>query len=144
MSSRFRTHGLALVLVGLFALQAFGQSATTGAISGTVTDPSNAVVANATVMLTNTGTGVSANTTANSNGGYSFPLLAPGAYKVTVKQSGFRTTEQTAPVATGQTTTVNIQLQVGQGSEVVEVSGAAPLIQTEDANISTTFSAKQV
>jgi hypothetical protein len=135
---------LVLVATSLFAVQAFTQSATTGAISGTVSDPSNAVVANATVTLMNTETGVSANTTANSSGAYGFPLLAPGAYKVTVKQSGFRTTEQTAPVATGQTTTVNIQLQVGQGSEVVEVSGAAPLIQTEDANISTTFSAKQV
>ncbi|MCU1303923.1 MAG: hypothetical protein JWQ87_4207 [Candidatus Sulfotelmatobacter sp.] len=145
MSTRFKMQWLLAVLsVGLIATQVAAQSATTGAISGTVTDPSNAVVGNAAVTLTNTGTGVSANTTANSNGAYNFPLLSPGAYKVTVKQSGFRTTEQTAPVATGQTTTVNIQLQVGQGSEVVEVSGAAPLIQTEDANITTTFSAKQV
>jgi len=135
---------LVLVATSLFAVQAFAQSSTTGAISGTVTDASNAVVANVPVNLMNLGTGVSSNTTANSSGAYGFPLLAPGSYKVTVKQSGFRTTEQTVPVATGQTTTVNVQLQIGQGSEVVEVTGDAPLIQTEDANISTTFSARQV
>jgi hypothetical protein len=146
MSSRFRTQWLiaTMLVVGLFAVQAIAQNSTTGAISGTVTDPSNAVVPNAAVSLTNAETGVSANNTANSNGAYNFPLLGPGVYKVTVKQQGFRTTEQTAPVAVGQTTTVNIQLQVGQGTEVVEVSGAAPLIQTEDANITTSFSAKQV
>ena len=145
MSSRFRMQWLFAVLaISLFASQAFAQSATTGAISGTISDPTNAVVPNVPVTLTSLGTGVSATTTANSSGAYSFPLLGPGSYKITVKQAGFRTTEQTVPVAVGQTTTANIQLQIGQGSEVVEVSGAAPLIQTEDANISTTFTAKQV
>jgi hypothetical protein len=77
-------------------------------------------------------------------GAFSFPLLHPGNYKVTIKQRGFRTTEQSAVVAVGQTTTVSITLVLGAEGEVIEVSGAAPLIQTEDANISTTFSAKQV
>jgi hypothetical protein len=120
------------------------QNSTTGAISGTVTDPSNAVVGSAAITLTNTETGISATTTTSSVGAFSFPLLQPGAYKVTVKQQGFRTTEKTAPVAVGQTSTVNIQLVLGAGAEVVEVTGGTPLIQTEDANISTTFSAKQV
>jgi len=121
-----------------------GQSATTGAISGTVVDPSNAVVANATVTLTSLDTGVTSNTTTSASGAYSFPLLTPGQYKVTIKQQGFRTTEQTVPVAVGQTATINIHLLVGQSSEVLEVTSAVPLIQTEDANIQTTFSAKQV
>lgn len=133
-----------MLAVGLFGLQAAAQNATTGAISGTVTDPSNAVVGNAAVTLTSAETGTSASTLSTSTGAYSFPLLGPGRYKVAVKQQGFRTTEQTATVAVGQTTTVNIQLLVGQGSEIVEVTGAIPLIQTEDANISTTFTAKQV
>jgi len=120
------------------------QNATTGAISGTVTDPSNAVVGSATVTLSSTETGISVAATTSSVGAFNFPLLQPGNYKVTVKQQGFRTTEKSAPVAVGQTTTVNIQMVLGSGAEVVEVSGAAPLIQTEDANISTSFSAKQV
>jgi len=135
----------ALAVIALLVPSALSaQNATTGAINGTITDPSSAVVANVAVTLISAETGVSANTTANASGSYSFPLLLPGTYKITVKQQGFRTTEQTVPVAVGQTTTANIQLQVGQGAEVVEVSGTAPLIQTEDANIQTTFSAKQV
>src|ERR1700716_3362829 len=130
MSSRFRTYSLVTMLaVGLFGLQAAAQNATTGAISGTVTDPSNAVIGNAAVTLTNIETGTSASTLSTSTGAYGFPLLGPGRYKVTVKQTGFRTTEQTATVAVGQTTTVNIQLLVGQGTEIVEVTGAIPLIQ---------------
>ncbi|MGA8429142.1 MAG: carboxypeptidase regulatory-like domain-containing protein [Candidatus Sulfotelmatobacter sp.] len=146
MSSRFTKYWLvaALALTGLFALQAFGQNSVTGAINGTVTDASSAVVPNAAITLINTETGVSSSTTTNASGSYNFPLLTPGVYKIAVKQQGFRTTEETAPVAVGQSTTINIKLEVGQTAEVVEVSGAAPLIQTEDANISTSFSAKQV
>src|SRR5438309_5004607 len=131
---------IALLVPGVL----LAQNATTGAISGTVTDPSNAVIGSATVSLTNAETGVSATTTTSASGAFGFPLLQPGQYKVSVKQEGFRTTEKSAPVAVGQTTTVNIQLVIGSGAEVVEVSRAAPLIQTEDANIATSFSAKQV
>ncbi|HEY3971362.1 MAG TPA: carboxypeptidase regulatory-like domain-containing protein [Candidatus Sulfotelmatobacter sp.] len=145
---RFTKLSKLLVILTVTALLIPGallaQSATTGAISGTVTDPSNAVVGSATVALTNSETGVTATATTNASGAFGFPLLQPGAYKVSVKREGFRTTEKSAPVAVGQTTTVNIQLVIGSGAEVVEVSGAAPLIQTEDANLSTTFSAKQV
>src|ERR1039458_2546077 len=87
MSSRFRMQWLFAVLaISLFASQAFAQSATTGAISGTITDPSNAVVPNAPVILTNLGTGVTATSTASSTGAYSFPLLGPGSYRIKVKQ----------------------------------------------------------
>jgi hypothetical protein len=120
------------------------QNSTTGAISGTVTDPSNAVVGSAAITLTNTETGVSSTTATSPVGAFNFPLLQPGAYKVTVKQQGFRTTEKSTTVAVGQTTTVNVQLVLGASAEVVEVTGGTPLIQTEDANISTSFSAKQV
>jgi hypothetical protein len=145
---RFTTLSRLLAAVAVIAMLVpsvvLAQNSTTGAISGTVTDPSNAVVGSAAVVLKSTDTGVSATATTTSVGAYGFSLLKPGAYKVTVKQQGFRTTEQTVVVAVGQTTTVNIQLVLGSGAEIVEVSGSAPLIQTEDANISTSFSAKQV
>jgi hypothetical protein len=140
-----------LRLLAVFAVVALlvpsillAQNSTTGAISGTVTDPTNAVVGSAAITLTNTETGVSSNATTSSVGAFTFPLLQPGSYKVTVKQQGFRTTEKSAPVAVGQTTTVNIQLVLGASAEIVEVTGGAPLIQTEDANITTSFNAKQV
>jgi hypothetical protein len=144
---RFTTLRL-LAFIAVIALlvpsMVLAQNATTGAISGTVLDPANALVANATVTLTGVDTGSTSTTTTNGTGSYSFPLLIPGSYRVTVKQSGFRITQEAVPVAVGQTSTVNIHLIVGPGTEVVEVSGTAPLIQTEDANIQTTFSAKQV
>src|SRR5258707_13784489 len=85
------------VIVLLVPNVVLAQNATTGAISGTVTDPSNAVVGSATVTLTNTETGASATATTSSAGAFNFPLLQPGAYKVTVKQQGFRTTEKSSP-----------------------------------------------
>ena len=136
---------LATVLVaGLFALQVMAQTIVTGDIVGTVTDPSNAVVAGATVTLTSPDTGVSATAKTTSTGYFRFPLLKPGNYKLSVVQSGFRTSTQAVVVAIGAVTTSNIQLQVGQASETVEVTGAAPLIQTENANISTQLSFQQV
>ena len=67
----------------------FGQSLTTGNITGTVLDPSHAVVPNATVNLKGLDTGSTASTTTNASGGYSFNLLKPGRYQITVKQAGF-------------------------------------------------------
>jgi len=145
---RFTTSSRLLALLAVIALLVPGvllaQNATTGAIAGTVVDSSNAVVPNATVTLIGVDTGSTSTAITNGTGAYGFPLLIPGSYKVTVKQAGFRTTEVAVPVAVGQTSTANIHLLVGQSSEFVEVSGTAPLIQTEDANIQTTFSSKQV
>jgi hypothetical protein len=136
---------LALLLVaGLFAMQMMAQTTTSGDLAGTVTDPSNAVVSGAGVSVTSVDTGANYTTKTTSTGSFRAPSLKPGDYKVTVTQSGFRTTIETVTVALGAVTTANIQLQVGQGSETVEVTGAAPLIQTEDANISTAFTQKQV
>jgi hypothetical protein len=133
-----------LAIVSLFTVQMVAQTTTSGDLAGTVTDPSNAVVSGASVTVTSPETGAIATTKTTSTGSYRAPSLKPGNYKVTVAQSGFRTTVVTVTIALGQVTTANVQLQVGQGSETVEVTGAAPLIQTEDANISTGFTPKQV
>jgi len=133
-----------LLVAGLFAVQMMAQTTTSGDLAGTVTDPSNAVVSGASVSVTSVDTGSNYNTKTTSTGSFRAPSLKPGNYKVTIMQSGFRTTVETVTIALGAVTTANIQMQVGQGSETVEVTGAAPLIQTEDANISTSFSQKQV
>ncbi len=131
---------VSLLLAGLL----MGQTIVTGDIVGTVTDPSNAVVTGATVTLTSVESGAAQSTNTSTTGLFRFPLLKPGNYKVSVSQSGFRTTNETAVVAIGAVTTANIQLQIGQGSETVEVTGAAPLIQTENANIQTSVTEKEV
>jgi hypothetical protein len=128
-----------LVLAVLFALclmtaPMFGQSLTTGNITGTVVDPSRAVVAGAPVELKGLDTGSSASTTTNASGGYNFSLLKPGHYQVVVKQAGFAEVSQTVQVAVGQTSKVDIDLSVAKGTETVEVSGTAPLINTEPSN----------
>jgi hypothetical protein len=70
--------------------------------------------------------------------------VKPGNYKISVAQTGFRKSEASIAVIIGQVNTANLQLQLGQTSETVEVSGAAPLIQSEDANISSSYSQTQI
>jgi hypothetical protein len=135
---------LALLLTAFFAVQMVGQTIVTGDIAGTVTDPSGAVVSGATVTLKSVGEGTTQTTTTNSTGAYRFALLKPGEYKLTVSQKGFKSTAQTIQVAIGQVTTANNKLELGSQSEILEVTGAAPLIQTENANISTSMNEKQV
>jgi hypothetical protein len=121
----------------------FGQSLTTGNITGTVVDPSHAVIPGAPVDLKGTDTGSTASTTTNSNGGFSFGLLKPGHYEVLVKQAGFAEVTQRVQVEVGQTSTVEIDLSVAKGTETVEVSGSAPLINTEPSN-NTAFTEEEV
>jgi len=131
---------LALLVPGVM----LAQNIVTGGISGTVTDPSGAVVPSATVNLKSNSTGETQTTTTGSTGLYNFPLLKPGNYTVSIAQSGFRGVTQKIDVLLGQVTPVNIKLAVGNASETVEVTGTAPLLQTEDANISTTFTPTQI
>src|SRR5262249_28946713 len=109
-----------------------------------VTDPSGAVVSGATVAITNLETAVNQTTTTSSTGGYRFPLMKPGPYKLTVSQTGFKSVSQNIDIGVGQANTVNVKLELGQTSEILEVTGAAPLIQTENANLQTTFTSRQI
>jgi len=134
----------ALLVAGLFAIQMVAQTTTSGDIAGTVTDPSNAVVSGATVTVTSPDTGSVTNTKTNSTGAFRVPSLKPATYRITITQPGFRTAAETVTVSIGMVVVANIQLQVGQAAETVEVTGLTPLIQTENANLSTAFSPSQV
>src|ERR1022692_351149 len=95
MSTSHRTHSfswttLSLVLVLVAGLCA-AQTATTGAVSGTVTDPSGAVVPGLQLVLTNAGTNLALTQTTNPAGQFVFANLAPGPYKLVAKKDGFRT-----------------------------------------------------
>src|ERR1700720_4326661 len=120
------------------------QSIVTGAISGTVTDPSGAVIVGANLTLKNPGTGESLTTASNGTGGFQFTLLQPGTYTLTVAQSGFKQASESVDVHLGQISTVNLKMEVGAGSVTVEVTGQGALLQTEDANISTNFDTRQI
>jgi carboxypeptidase family protein len=120
------------------------QSIVTGALSGTVTDPSGAVIVGANLTLKNSGTGESLTTASNGTGGFQFTLLQPGTYTLTVTQSGFKQASESVEVHLGQISTVNLKMEVGAGSVTVEVTGQGALLQTEDANISTNFDTRQI
>jgi hypothetical protein len=145
---RFTTSIRLLALLAVVALIVpsvlWGQGIVTGSVTGTVTDPSNAVVPNAKVTLKSEDTGEVLTQTTGSTGSYNFPLLKPGTYRIGLTQQGFRGVSEKVDVILGQATTANIKLEVGSTSETLEVTGVAPILQTEDANISTTFSETQV
>jgi Carboxypeptidase regulatory-like domain/TonB-dependent Receptor Plug Domain len=145
---RFTWFAKSFVLLAVFALLLpsgmLAQNVVTGGISGTVTDPSGAVVPGAKLTLKNNATGESQDATTTSTGLFNFALLKPGIYTVNIAQSGFRGVSQKVEVLLGQVIPVNIKLAVGNASETVEVTGTAPLLQTEDANISTTFTSVQI
>jgi hypothetical protein len=103
-----------------------------GTITGTVTDPQGAAVPNANVTIVEDATGLSYQVQSNANGEYIRPLLKPGTYSMTVEASGFQKSEQKGIIVTaGDRIGVNITLQVGSSSQTVEVTAAAPLLQTE-------------
>ena len=114
-------------------------SLVSGDFTGTVTDPSGAVVANATITLRNNSTGQTRTTTATNNGSYRFSLLQPGTYTVTATASGFSKAETTAMINAGQATVGDVKLPVGASSQTVEVTSAAPLVQADNADLSTNF-----
>jgi hypothetical protein len=122
----------------------FGQTIVTGAVSGTVTDPTGATVTGAHVDLKSLSTDVELSGTTNESGLFQFPLLKPGNYSLTVEQQGFKKTEQTVIVLLGQTTQANVKLELGQTSSTIEVTAAAPVLQTEDANITTNFGTQAI
>jgi len=123
---------------------AWAQSIISGEITGVVTDSANAIVPNATVTLTSKEMGTTQTVTTNTAGGFRFPLLRPGVYTVTVKATGFSVATEDVTVGVGQVTNASLQLRVGAISETIEVSGAAPLLETENANIATTYTPSQI
>jgi len=129
-----------LLAASLMVPAAFGQSLTSGDIAGTVTDPSHAVVPNAGVELKSLDTGSTQSTVTSGSGLYRFSLLRPGHYMVTVKESGFATAQIPVTVAVGETTTANATLTLSTTAQTIEVTGAAPVVDTTSANISTPFS----
>jgi len=123
------------LLVFFAGSNAKAQSIVTGALSGTVFDPSGAVVPGVQVTLTNEATQETQSISTGDAGLYQFSLLKPGRYTVSVEKAGFHKLTQKSDVLLGQTTTLNIKLEVGETSQSVEITENAPLLQTEDGNI---------
>ncbi len=120
----------------LFAFPLSGQD--TATLSGTVTDPTGAVVVGAQVQVTNVATGISAATQTNSEGMYRVPFLRPGTYRVTITAPGFKRFQRDhITLSVGATVPVNAALEIGTLTDIVEVSAAVPLLETETSSTGT-------
>ncbi|MGB6429938.1 MAG: TonB-dependent receptor [Candidatus Acidiferrales bacterium] len=128
--------GAALVVALSVSVTMRAQSTVNGAINGTVEDPTGAIVPNAPVSVENEGTGQKLDETTNGIGGFSFNVLQPGQYTVSVAATGFAQYEQTGvTVEVGRASTVDIHLKVASGTETVKVSGEPPQVDTTDQAI---------
>ena len=133
---------LCTVLV-VFCLSAFAQY--NASIQGTVTDPSGAVVPGASVTVTNQATSVSRTTKTSGSGFYSVTTLPPGSYTVEIQAPGFETsTAKDISVAAEQPRGLNMQMKTGTASQTVQVTEAAPELQTENANIQGEISSREI
>jgi carboxypeptidase family protein len=125
-----------LTLAGV-AETAGAQTAATGAVLGTVTDPGGAVAPGVAVELTNTATNKTLSTETNSSGQYVFANVTPGVYALKFMKSGFSTgTISNIQVNVNKTLTYDLKLEISKGKEVIEVVGTAQAeLQTADAQV---------
>jgi hypothetical protein len=117
----------------------------TGAIGGTVTDQTGAVIPGVKITLINQGTSFQTSTVTDSSGNYVFTPVRIGTYTVTAEYQGFeKATHKDIVVNVQQTDTLNFGLQPGQVTQTVEVTGQAPLLQTSDASVGQVIGERQV
>ena len=103
-----------------------------GTVTGTITDPSGAIVPGAIVTVKNTNTGGVRNSVTNGTGYFSIPALPPGPYMLDVKLKGFQEETSSLTVSVGQTLNISLKLRLGSDTEKVDVFSTGSLgLQTE-------------
>jgi hypothetical protein len=132
---------LSLVTLVVMTSAAWSQEVT-AAVVGTVTDPSGAAIKGANVVVADAERGTVWTATTNDAGSYNLPRLPVGTYSVKVTAPGFGTSVRPPfTLVLNQTARVDVQMKVGQTNETVEVTGAAPILQTENAEVGTIIDA---
>ena len=126
----------AVTLLGVWAAWPVAAQVLYGSLVGNVTDSTGAVIPGAQVTVTNEGTGASRDGESSSAGTFNFPTLAAGTYRVEVRSDGFRTFTSTGvQVEAADATRVNAALEIGEVTEVVEVSASTVRLQTDHAEV---------
>jgi hypothetical protein len=136
MFRSFRMAGKLLFAAAFLLIQQVYAQVSSGTITGTITDSSNARVTGAEIRLTNLETSVASTATSNSSGEYTFPLLTSGRYSLAVEAKGFQTAQaKEILVELGRITRFDFALQVGQVSETMTVTSSAPLLDSESSTV---------
>jgi hypothetical protein len=131
---------LAVLICGANA--AFAQEVT-ATITGTVTDPSGAAVAGANVTAKSVERGITYTGVTSESGSYRIPQLPVGNYDLKIEKTGFQTALYPAfTLVLNQVARIDVELKVGQVSQTIEVTGAAPILKTESVQVDTIMNAQ--
>jgi hypothetical protein len=132
-------------ILAAFAGRALVAQDNSGTILGTVSDPSGASVPKAEVTVTNTGTNISVVVTTGDSGAYTVPQLIPGNYSISIKVPGFQTASITnVAISAGDRRRADAALKVGSSNETVEITTAAPVLQTDESSIGSNVTQRAV
>jgi hypothetical protein len=143
--TRFLRVLLAVPLIFSVAPILSAQTTGTGTITGTITDASGAIIANARVALLQTATGLTRSVTTNDKGLYTASALRAGEYQLRVEAPGFQASEQNGiTLEADSTRSINVHLNVGTVSETATVTTAAPALETSNGGVSTLVSGTQL
>ena len=145
MVRRILTLVLMVTIVSLISAPIGAAQTATATIVGTISDPQGAVVSNASVIARNVDTGIERTTKSTSEGLYRFESLPPGVYDIRVESQGFGKAEvKEVKLQVGEQRDVNFSLSVSGKSEVVDITAAAPLVETAKTDVSSVIDDKQV
>lgn len=145
MSKYAFLRGVAAAVLLLSAFVLAGAQEFRGSLSGNVTDPNGAALPGATVEIKNVDTNATATATTNGDGGYSFPLLQPGKYTLTVTAQGFNTAQREGiEIRVADKLTLDIPMQVVGVGETITTVASAPVLETGSVSTGTTITTQQI
>jgi hypothetical protein len=129
----------------IFTLSGLAQALAGGAVEGTITDHSGAIIPGATLTLRNPSTGILYTSTSNQSGSYNFPVVAVGQYELTADKDGFTPIRRTGlSITVGSKQHLPLVFQVAGVSETIEVSNEAPIVETTRTSIASTVNEKAI
>ncbi len=145
MNQRVKQSYWRVALLLLLSAITAGAQEFRGSLTGRVTDPTGAALPGAAVSLRNVDTNVTANATTNEDGSYSFPLIAPGKYALTVTQQGFkRAQRETIEIRVADRLTVDVPLEIGAATEAVTITSDGPALETNSVSTGTVVTGEQI
>jgi len=141
MNSKLRTVVLSIaIFLPISTASMLAQATTAGSLAGTVTDPSGSVIPNATLTILQPATGSTTKQTTSSEGGYIFPNLQVGTYRLTISAQGFaEAVYNNVVISIGRSSNLNVALKVGSSNQEVQVNSNGELLETTTNTLSTTI-----